>query len=478
MEIIVWQFIKIILFSAVIGGCILTKNTRLIVSIFGIGLLSFLGIVIETALNIAFPSLMQEFNISAVTVQWLTSGYMIVSTLIIPFGSFLRKRFRALILFRVAAATFLIGTLCAATSNNFSILLCGRLLQGVADGICLPLMFSLILEQAPATKMGTFMGLGNLVIAFAPAVGPVYGGLILKNFTWNYLFWLIVPIIAVAWILGEISISQEQALQRVPFDYQGGALLVVLLVSSLLLIINLSSGANINEALILLVLVVISCVLFVKVERGNSSGVVDITLFKNKQFVLFLLTFFLLQLISLSMSYLMPNTLQLALKQTSDITGLLILPAAVIDALMSILAGQIYDKISHKLPIILGLGIIIVALLGAAINQLSVLSVVATYIIFMIGLGLSYGNIMTLSLSQLTESEKNDGNALYMTAQPFSGAIGTAMAASVMGLMQTQNSNLIIGTTAGYKSVQVILVMLAVSGLIFCLINLIGRKDS
>lgn len=121
---------------------------------------------------------MEQFNVSSGVVQWLTSGYMSVSTIIIPFGAFFRKRFKVITLFRAGPYSFFIGTIIVILSNNFLLLLLGRLIQGIANGLVLPLMFSVIINQAPRKHLGTFMGLGSLVLAFAPAVGPIYGGLV------------------------------------------------------------------------------------------------------------------------------------------------------------------------------------------------------------------------------------------------------------------------------------------------------------
>ncbi|NLR13085.1 multidrug efflux MFS transporter, partial [Lactobacillus sp. ZJLC29-4] len=105
-------------------------------------------------------------------------------------------------LFRVSCLSFLVGTLVASFSNSFNLVLLGRLCQGIADGIALPLMFAVILDQVPKKKVGTFMGLGSLVIAFAPAVGPIYGGIIQDTFNWHFLFIILIPIIMVTWLLG------------------------------------------------------------------------------------------------------------------------------------------------------------------------------------------------------------------------------------------------------------------------------------
>lgn len=454
------------------------RRSRLIVSIVAIGLLSFLGIVIETSLNIAFPMLMREFNLSASTVQWLTTGYMLVATILIPFGSFLRRRFHALNIFRVAVVSFLLGTICASLAADFPMILFGRLLEGVADGLCLPLMFSIILEQAPKKAVGTFMGIGSLVIAFAPAVGPVYGGLVLKYWSWQQLFWLVMPVIILTWLLGEVSITQVKKPEQIQFDLQGGLLLAVLLTATLLLVVSVTSNElNWFWQLLLLIIAVISLVLFIKCEQHKSIKLLDLSLFQNKTFMLFLSAFFLLQLLSLAMSYLIPNVLQLAFKKSTATTGLLVLPAAVVDAVMSAIAGLIYDRVSHKLPIIVGTGIIVLTFGIANLLIPSVILLAIMYIVFMIGLGLSYSNIMTLSLAQLPEQVMNDGNAIYMTAQSYSGAVGTALAASLLAVMQKESIGVTMGTLQGLKLNLVVFLVLSLIAFFLCSLSLSKLKN-
>lgn len=430
---------------------LMVKKNKLIQSIFAVGILSFLGIVIETALNIAYPRLMINFNVSARTVQWLTTGYMLVSTVIIPFGSFLKKRFKTISLFRVAVFCFLLGTVCAGLTSKFGLLLFGRLLQGVADGIGLPLMFSIILEQAPKNQVGMFMGIGTLVIAFAPAVGPVYGGIILKYLSWQFLFIFIVPLIIATWLLGEFSITQSQMTKKPLFDFKGGIALTGFLLSTLLLILTFTTNTNLVKQLVLAAITLITGLAFAYIENHSDSPILDISLFKNLDFDLFLISFFLLQLMSLSMSFLIPNVLQIAFKQSTATSAILILPAAIIDAVVSAVAGIIYDKVNKNLPIILGTGVICSTFLVMKLLNTSINIMVLGYIIFMVGLGLSYSNIMTLSLSKLNLTVKDDGNVIYMTTQSYSGAIGTALAASIIALEQSKFYIKAVGNLNGFK---------------------------
>ena len=439
------------------------KHSKLLSAIISIGLLSFLGIVVETALNITFPQLTKYFSIPINQVQWLTTGYMLVSTSLIPLGSFFLKRFRVVTLFRVSCLSFLVGTLIASFSNSFNLVLLGRLCQGIADGIALPLMFAVILHQVPKKKVGTFMGIGSLVIAFAPAVGPIYGGIIQDTLNWHFLFIILIPMIIVTWLLGELSIEQSSPIHYVPFDVRGGICLTIFLSTALMFIVNLTANSSsLKLNLILLGTVFFSGLLFLLNEKNKSHKLLELALFKNKRFLQLLSAFFLLQFSSLSMSYLIPNVLQILFDQSPGLVGFLVAPAAVIDAVLSVVAGIIYDKTTPSLPIISGCTIIGLTFLGANLFTPSIGGLVLIYMLFMVGLSFSYSNIMTYSLSKLPAGLVNDGNSIYMTVQAYSGAVGIAISSSVISLLQKQQGSIISGTKLGLSINFLILFFVAV----------------
>lgn len=449
------------------------KHSKLLSAIISIGLLSFLGIVVETALNITFPQLTKYFSIPINQVQWLTTGYMLVSTSLIPLGSFFLKRFRVVTLFRVSCLSFLVGTLIASFSNSFNLVLLGRLCQGIADGIALPLMFAVILHQVPKKKVGTFMGIGSLVIALAPAVGPIYGGIIQDTLNWHFLFIILIPMIIVTWLLGELSIEQSSPIHYVPFDVRGGICLTIFLSTALMFIVNLTANSSsLKFNLILLGTVFFSGLLFLLNEKNKSHKLLELALFKNKRFLQLLSAFFLLQFSSLSMSYLIPNVLQILFDQSPGLVGFLVAPAAVIDAVLSVVAGIIYDKTTPSLPIISGCTIIGLTFLGANLFTPSIGGLVLIYMLFMVGLSFSYSNIMTYSLSKLPAGLVNDGNSIYMTVQAYSGAVGIAISSSVVSLLQKQQGSIISGTKLGLSINFWILFFVAVFTISLCLIAL------
>ena len=204
--------------------------------------MSFGGVVCETALNVAFPTLMREFGVGTSDVQWLTTGYLLVLALIVPLSSYLNRRFQLRNLFLTAILLFLSATLLCAVAEDFHMLLAGRLIQGVGTGIALPLMFNIVLEQAPSSKIGLLMGTASLITAMAPALGPVLGGLMIDAYGWRMIFWSLVPLLLLSLLLGVLSISGGKATTRATFPFLDYLLLAVGFVCFIFAIERFSTG--------------------------------------------------------------------------------------------------------------------------------------------------------------------------------------------------------------------------------------------
>ena len=145
---------------------------HVLAAIFATGILSFSGVIIETSMNIAFPTLMKEFNLATNTVQWLTSIYLLTISIIVPLSANLKAHFKTKKLFITANLLYLSGLIIGACAPNFEFLLLGRIVEGLGTGIALPLMFNIIMEQVPKSRVGVMMGIGNMITGIAPALGP------------------------------------------------------------------------------------------------------------------------------------------------------------------------------------------------------------------------------------------------------------------------------------------------------------------
>lgn len=108
----------------------------------------------------------------------------------------------------------MIGLIVAAIATSFVFLLLGRVIQGIAAGIALPLIFNIILEQVPKSKIGTMMGVGNLITVAAPALGPTFGGIVINSLGWCWVFYLLLPFIVISLFLGLWGIEQKSKLVK------------------------------------------------------------------------------------------------------------------------------------------------------------------------------------------------------------------------------------------------------------------------
>ena len=251
---------------------------------------------------------------------------------------------------------YISGILCGFAAPTFMLLLLGRILEGIGTGLALPLMFNIITEQAPLKNMGVMMGIGMLVTAVAPAVGPSAGGWIAEHLGWRMIFAGLLPFLIVAFVLGISSIQQSHETEVISFDVFGWLLLTVSFIA-LIFVIDESGAFGLLSIPVLLAMVIFvgSLALFVRhensfkyQEQSEASPkipIINLEAFSEKGFVLSLFAIVALQFIILGQSYLLPNFSQLVLGAGATAAGAQMLPGCAIGAVMAPISGQILDKL-------------------------------------------------------------------------------------------------------------------------------------
>ena len=168
---------------------------NLVIAILIVG--AFVTILNQTLLVTAVPVIMADLNIPFSTAQWLTTGFFLVNGIMIPVSAFLINKFTTRKLYMTAMILFTIGTIIAAVSHVFPMLLAGRILQAGGAGIMMPLSQVILLQMFTVENRGKAMGLFGLIIGFAPAIGPTLSGYIVEFWPWRTLFIIIVPLAAI-----------------------------------------------------------------------------------------------------------------------------------------------------------------------------------------------------------------------------------------------------------------------------------------
>lgn len=394
---------------------------------------AFVGMFSETSLNIALPQLMQALQVGQASIQWLVTGYMLVIGIVLPLSSLLTKWFstKSLVIFGILA--FIVGALISGLGSDFAIVLIGRMIQGIGTGIILPLMFTMAMLIFPPNKLGMVNGTLALVIMFAPAIGPTLTGLILAAGSWRDIFFTFVLFLVIALVIAIFTVKNVSRLTK-PKPDLWSILLSIIAFSGLIAGVSFASrsGWLSLDVLVPLIIGIIALIFYVRRQLKIPVPVLNIRVFRHRDFrlgaVLVMLDFGVI----LSAMYLLPQYLQNGLQVAVALTGLIMLPGGLINALTSAFAGRLYDNYGAKWPTRIGF---VIALVGAIMLALvttnsSIAYVIVAHIILMIGAPLAMSPAQTSALNSLKGIESADGSAILNTMQQIVGALATALATS------------------------------------------------
>ncbi|KQU60067.1 DHA2 family efflux MFS transporter permease subunit [Rossellomorea marisflavi] len=396
----------------------------------------FIGLFSETALNMALSNLIQDFGIHETTAQWLTTGYLLTLGILVPVSGLILQWFTTRQLFVVSLVFSIIGTFIAAIAPNFGFLMVARVVQAMGTALMLPLMFNTILLIVPPHKRGKIMGLMGLVIMFAPAVGPTLSGLILESLTWHWIFWISLPFLLVALVFGIFFMQNVSTPTRPKIDILSIILSTIGFGGVVYGFSSAGEGGGWSEPVVIISIAagVIGLIVFCLRQRTMAQPMLNLKTFKYPMFVVGLLLVLICMMVILSSMILLPLYLQTSLAMTTFAAGLLLLPGGIINGLLSPIMGSLFDRFGPKWLVIPGLAIVIASLVGFYTVDLDTSSyfIVGMHILLMIGVSMIMMPAQTNGLNQLPPELYPDGTAIMNTLQQVAGAIGTAVAISIL----------------------------------------------
>ena len=399
----------------------------------------FTGMYSETALNIALPQLSLAFAVELNVAQWLVVAYMLVIGLVLPFASLLMKWFSARQITLFALFSFLAGSLISGFAGTFEICLAGRCIQGIGTGLVLPLMFAMVLEVIPPHKIGQAMGVGALVIMFAPAIGPTLAGFLIGTLSWRWIFFSFCITLTVA-ILFAIKFEVN------PYKLTKPQIDVVSVISScfgfggIVLGAGMVSLFGLTSAPVLgaFAVGIICLAVYIKRQLSIKIPVLDLHVFTYQGYRVGVMCLMLNFGITLAAMYVLPQFYQNGMLIAVAATGMLMLPGGLINAAVSVAAGNLFDRFGARGAALIGFACSALAssMLMIATPQTPIWYVVACHIIMMIGVPLAMSPCQTHALASLPPQLNSDGSTLMNTLQQVLGAICTAVATCLLAVGQ------------------------------------------
>jgi len=397
-------------------------------------LAGFCCMLSETLLNMALKNLMVQFSVSATTVQWLSTGYMLIMGISIPVSALLIQTFTTRQLFLTSVVIFLAGTIVSSLSVSFPMLLIGRLVQAVGTGVLIPNIVNTLLIINPIEKRGKALGTFNLVMFCAPAIGPTVSGLIIQSLNWRWLFFIILPFSIVSFLLGYKYIENVTELTKPSIDFSS---IILSTIGFGGFIYGVSNIGTPNTALVAAPIVIgcIALAVFVLRQLHMKEPMLDMHPFKESMFSLGCVLMIIMHMINFATMLILPMFLEGALGLAAFTAGLLMLPGGFLNGLISPIAGHLYDKFGPKALILPGYVISAVSFLLLArlvSTGMSVPVLVVLHCLSLIAVGLINTPVQTNSLNQLEPKYYPHGTAIMNTLQQIAGAFGTAMFVAVM----------------------------------------------
>lgn len=432
---------------------------------------AFIATFNETILNVALSGIMKEMNVTAGTAQWLITAYMIVTSVMVPVTAFLILTFKTRHLFLGALGLLLIGTISAACSGSFVMLVISRILQATGTGMMIPVMMNTVLLVAPKEKMGTIMAICGCAISLGPAFGPTFAGVVLQFFSWHVLFIILIPIIILAMVIGKVVLVDVGEITKPKIDYLS-IILSTLGVGNLIYGISSFSEGNIMITLLNFIIGLICMVTFVKRQISLKEPMLNLSPFKYSKFVIGVLLVMISMMINFTMNVMLPIFLEGAIGTTSFIAAMALLPAVICMSFATPIGGKIYDKYGVKVLIPVGLVLIagFLFILANSNSHTSLIKIIIAYMCVCVGVGFVMSPSQTHSLKQLPKEYYPHGVAIVNTLQQISAAIGSSLFIGIMSSVQIKtlevgNVTNEAAVAAGFSSASMVAFGIAIIGL-------------
>jgi EmrB/QacA subfamily drug resistance transporter len=421
-----------------------------------------LGALDQTILANALPTVVRELG-GLSLLSWVVTAYLLTSTVAIPLWGKLGDLYGRKRLFQITLAVFLVGSALCGLSGSIEALIAFRAFQGLGAGGLFTLAMAIVGDLVSPRERGRYQGYVQAMFALASVAGPLIGGSIIDHLDWRWIFYVNLPVGAVAVFVVGISLNLPFQRRQHAIDYLGAALLATTVTC---LLLTLVWGGNVyawtSPIIVSLTLAVITVgTAFVLRERRAPEPVLPLTLFRNPVLVVSSATLFFSTCAFFAAVVFLPLYLQVVRGATGTDSGLLLLPMMLGTTLSATASGSIISWTGrYKWFPALGLALMALALwlfarMGPSTEPLTTAEFMA---MFGVGFGM-VGEVMILAVQNAVDQrEIGTATGVANLLRAFGGSVGVALYGSIL------NSQLRAGIEIAYALSPVFLVAAALAG--------------
>ena len=435
--------------------------------------------VAQSIVTTGVVCIMGDFGVSSTVAQWTYSAFLLVVGVMIPLSAFISRRFHVRQVFLTAMGLFILGSLIAFFATTIEVLICGRVIEAVGNGIIIPFVQILLLKMIPEEKWQIYMGVLGLVIGIAPVCGSLIGGFIIDYYTWRAIFLILTVLAIVITIIGFIYINIDFGTEDYPLDYLSVFLSIVGCSGVMLGFTNTAEyGLGSLLVIVPIIIGVIALLFFVRRQRGLEKPLINLEVLKNKYFTVGLIFICILYFCLNGYTALVPLFVQGVAHYSPSTSAMIIFPGALLMILCNIVAPVLVGKIGIKKVLIIAccLSIIGHGSMMFYTAESSVLFMTITQMFRLVGAGFALMPATTWSLTMVSDRVE-DGTAVNNTLRQISAAIGSSMLAVIVALIAGGSISHNLASEIAFNKTAFIVVLLNILMLLI-VIFFIKDKDN
>ncbi|HZO74719.1 MAG TPA: MDR family MFS transporter [Ktedonobacteraceae bacterium] len=449
----------------------LAINPKVVVSVlFVVGM--FMSILDGTIVNVALPALSRQFNVSGTAIDAVVVGYLVSLAIIIPASGWLGDRLGTKRIFLSALALFTAASALCGVATSLPMLIGFRILQGIGGGALTPVGTAILYRTFPPEERVQVSRILNIPTVFAPASGPVLGGLLIDKLSWHWVFYVNVPIGVTAFLFGLFFLQEYRERAAGSFDLPGFLLAGVGLA---LTMYALSEGPNygwttpsilsseiIGPALL---------IAFIFVELRSKHPILDLRLFSNRSFR----TCNTLSIFSaagfLGLLYSTPLFLQEARGVSALTSGLTTFPEAIGVLVSTQIVARLYPYVGPRRLIVTGLISVSILMTAMCLMGQDTSLWLMRALMFLIGAGMafSFTSVQAASFATISTAQTGQASAIFNAQRQIGASIGVALISTVIsafGMTSLSASGTAVPNFTAYHAAFIasaVLVLLAAS---------------
>ncbi|CAK7078179.1 MAG: Fatty acid resistance protein FarB [Parabacteroides sp.] len=400
---------------------------------------TFMAVLDSTVVNTGLPAIMGTLGASINTAEWVLTGYMLAIASILPAAAWLADRFGYKRIYFLSLLLFTFGSFMCGNSVSIEELIFWRVIEGFGCGAIMPVGMAIVSNVFPPQQRGMALGFWAIASAASVSFGPSIGGYLVDNLNWNYIFYVNVPVGAIALFITAILQKEYKAETPPPFDIPGFITSGIFLPLFMYGLSEVNSSTNTqgwNSPVVLgsMWISAVVFILFIYFELTVKYPLINLRVFKDRNFALSNLMIFIFGIGMFGSTFLIPLYLQNNLGYSAFQAGMFFIPVGIIQGFCSPTAGALGQKINPK--ILIAAGLILMAVSFYLNFFLSFLTekwyIMMSLYLRGIGMGILFTPLLTLSLANIKSDMMAQASSITNIIRQMGGSFGVAIFSHIL----------------------------------------------